>query len=127
MRWIFRAYALVFVVSGAASALFAHLELPLWFGIAPGSSLLNQYRFLRAIEAGFGALLLYLEPEFFAGGRVRRVVLAVFAAIPLSRAIGFSLDGAPGPEFLALLIAETALFLLFAGTVPAAPPAGPGT
>ena len=105
MVWLYRAYALVFVVSGAISVIVAHAEVAAWFGPPPGD-LLQQYRFLRAVEAGYGLLLLTLEPEFFAMGRVR-------AAILLARAVGMAIDGAPGPEFFALLVVEMGLFFLF--------------
>jgi hypothetical protein len=112
MVWLYRAYALVFVVSGAISVLVAHAEVAAWFGPPPGD-LLQQYRFLRATEVGYGLLLLAVEPEFFAPGRVRAAILTSFAAIPLARVVGIAIDGTPGPEFVLLLVVELLLFFVF--------------
>lgn len=119
MRLVYRIYAYVFLVSGLVSVVVAHREMAGWLGASGVTpELLVQYRFLRAIEAGFGALLLTLEDDFFAGGRVRRVVLASFLAIPVARTVSLLVDGAPSTEFVGLLVTEYGLFLGFLATGP---------
>lgn len=119
---VYRAYACVFVVLGGLGIVGAHLELDLLYGLRllpeqreAGTSLLNQLRFLRAIELGFGLLMLRSTEAFF-GSVGRRsdlnvAVLAALAAIPASRTISLLLDGPPRSWMTATLVAEWALFL----------------
>jgi len=119
---VLRAYAWAFVLLGAAGVLGAHLELVPLYGLhllpeqsEAATSLLNQLRFLRAVEIGYGLVLLSLVEPFFAPGRTRspvnRAVLAGLAALPAARTLSLVVDGPPRAWLGALLIVEWALFL----------------
>lgn len=120
LRVAYRAYAAIFAISGLASVLFARAELSAWFGVGdPPASLLNQYRFLRAAEVGFGALLWTNEDAFFASGRVRSAILGAFVLIPAARTVSMLVDGRPQRELIGLCVAEYAIFAVFALAAPA--------
>lgn len=109
-RFVYVAYAVVFLVSGLASALLAHLEMLPFLGIEEGTpDLLNQYRFLRAVELGFGLLMWTLREEFFSDARLARPLVVAFFAIPAARGVGFLVDGMPGMVFQFLICAEVAI------------------
>ena len=119
---IYRAYAWAFVLSGVTGALLAHLEAPLLHDLTvlPEQregmrSLLNQVRFLRGLEAGFGLVMLACSESFFlrtsARSEINRAILAALFAIPAARTVSLLLDGAPQPVWTGLLIVEWALFL----------------
>lgn len=120
-RALLYVYIAVFVVSGAGSVLFAGPEMHIFFGLEPGAlegragaSLLNQYRFLRAVELGFGLMLWVLRDRLFVDRAIRNVFLIAFFAIPVARAVSIALDGMPRWPFLALMVIELLLFALFA-------------
>ncbi len=119
---VLRAYAWAFVILGAAGVLGAHLGLVPLYGLhllpeqsEAATSLLNQLRFLRAVEIGYGLVLLSLVDPFFAPGAVRspvnRAVLAGLAALPAARTLSLIVDGPPRAWLGTLLIVEWALFL----------------
>jgi hypothetical protein len=121
-RPVYTAYAWVFVVSGAAGVLGSQLEPSLLHGLTvlPSqqdamASLLNQLRFLRGIELGFGLAMLWGRQAFFATGAQRsdlnRAVLAGLLAAPLARSVSLVLDGPPVGPLTGLLVLEWALFL----------------
>ncbi len=121
-RPVYRAYAFVFIGLGAAGILGAHLELQPLYGLYllpeqqdAATNLLNQLRFLRALELGFGLLMLVLTDRFFAGREkrtdVNKAVLAALFAVPAARTISLLLDGPPMGWITALLVAEFGLFL----------------
>ena len=122
LLWIaFLGYVAVFLLSGAGSIFTAHWELEWLFGLdASGwpaearASLLNQYRFLRAVELGFGLFCVRFRREIFADPRFRQVFLASLLIIPLARLVSLGLDGWPRWPFVALMSVEFALFGLFA-------------
>lgn len=121
-RPVYRAYAWVFVAFGVAGILGAHLELEALYGLTllpeqrdASMSLLNQLRFLRGLEVGFGMVMLAVTDGFFRRGPrrsdVNRAVLAGLAAVPAARTVSLLVDGPAQPWMTALLVVEFALFL----------------
>lgn len=115
---VFGLYALVFIVSGIGSIVFARAEMSLFFDMSPGddaawASLLNQYRFLRAIEVGFGLVMWMQRRAFFTDATARRVLLPVLYLIPCARGVGLFVDGWPSWPWVALMIVELGLAVWF--------------
>lgn len=118
-RILYLAYAAAFIVFGALSVVATPTEMHWLYGIEPrvvpeGATLLNQYRFLRVAEVGFGLLLILFRREAFTDPRANAAVLGVFAAIPLSRTVSMILDGWPGTFLFTFMLAEYAIFAILA-------------
>jgi hypothetical protein len=113
-RALWRTYAAIFVLSGAASLLGAHLELRPLFGLdadalSPDTrgGLLAQYRFLRAMEVGFGLYMWRAAASLTPTARLD--VLLVLWLAPASRLIARVADGDPAWGWSALTVAELLL------------------
>ncbi|MCO4772306.1 MAG: DUF4345 family protein [Deltaproteobacteria bacterium] len=115
-------YAWFFVLFGAAGILLSHLEPSLLHGLTvlpeqrdALAGVVHQLRFLRALELGFGLVMLASRERFFAseGTRndVNRALLAALFAVPAARTLSLLLDGPPAPIWTGLLVAEWALVL----------------
>lgn len=123
---VFAFYIWVFIVSGALSLLLAGWEMQWLFGLPEssfssleGRTLLNQYRFLRAIELGFGLFCWALRQEIFSQARWNKMFLLVLLCIPGARSVSLLLDGMAHWGFVALMCAEyCALALLWWVTRP---------
>lgn len=59
-------------------------------------NLLSQYRFLRAIELGFGVFAILFIETIFTEKKFNRLYLFIMAAGVLSRMISIAIDGSPG-------------------------------
>lgn len=111
----------MFILSGLLSLLFAQWEIKPFLGIdftnaedISVNNFYNQYRFLRAVELGFGLFCLYLKEEIFINTKINRIYLFTLAAIPSSRLISILTDGIPDKSFIILMLLEySAFFLLF--------------
>ena len=121
-RTVYALYAWVFIISGAGGVFLSQLEPRLMHGLVvlpeqrdAMASLLNQLRFLRGIELGFGLAMLVGRDRFFAPAAQRsdwnRAVLTGLFAAPAARTVSLVLDGPPAPAFTALLLVEWTLFL----------------
>jgi hypothetical protein len=77
-------------------------------GLAPSTSasLLSQYRFLRAIELGYGTLAWRYRREIFTDGRFGRPFLGIMTAGVLARVVGLVADGRPKTVFFFFMISE---------------------
>lgn len=69
-------------------------------------TVLNQLRFLKAMELAMGLVLLVLRREALDDRRHQRAVLLVLWVTPLARVVSLVLDGWPHPMFTALLAFE---------------------
>jgi hypothetical protein len=58
-------------------------------------NLLSQYRFLRALELGFGIFALLFKKEIFSGQRFNLLFLVIMASGILARIISIVADGLP--------------------------------
>jgi hypothetical protein len=73
---------------------------------ATSASLLSQYRFLRAIELGYGVLAFRYRREVFSDARFGRPFLGIMGAGVLARVVGLVVDGRPKNVFFFFMITE---------------------
>lgn len=111
----FYGYTLLLILGGAWGVLFAPLDFDLLIGMQlPGSedqaraNVLSQYRFLRGLEFGVGAVVLSFRREVFSVTAVNRGFLVVLGAGIAGRAVSLPLDGSPSPAFYFFLLSELA-------------------
>lgn len=109
-----------FILFGLLSLLGAHLEFIPLYGIDLSShdpiarnSLLNQIRFLRVMELGFGLVCFSMYQECFSDKNLSKIVIPLMFIIPLSRVVSFLVDGPPNLTFTILIFVETALAICF--------------
>lgn len=112
-RLFFWGYALMLVGIGASGMLIAGWELPAVFAVgldAMGephrATLLNQYRFLKALELAFGVFCLAYRREIFAQPRDLRVFLAGLFAGVAARLGSWVADGMPRAIFIVFMALE---------------------
>jgi hypothetical protein len=70
------------------------------------ASLLSQYRFLRAIELGFGLFSLRFRNEIFEKRTFNRLFLAGMSLGVVARLVSLIMDGSPHPIFYFFLLYE---------------------
>lgn len=109
----FWGYALMLVGVGASGMLIAGWELPSVFAVnldAMGelqrATLLNQYRFLKALELAFGVFCLAYRREIFSRPRELCVFLGGLFAGVAARLGSWIADGTPRQVFLVFLALE---------------------
>jgi hypothetical protein len=76
------------------------------------ASVLSQYRFLRAIEFGFGVFALVFRREIYTELPFNRVFLAAMLLGVLARIVSLVADGKPRGIFYAFLVSEGIGFVL---------------
>ena len=120
VRWaayvLFYGYAGLLVVAGAWGVLFAHvdqwwllgLDLNLVGDETVQSNVLTQYRFLRAVELGFGLAAFRYRHEIFRAEGFYGLFLSVMVLGVVARAISLVLDGTPDARFLVFMALEAA-------------------
>jgi hypothetical protein len=70
------------------------------------ATLLNQYRFLKALELGFGAYAALFHREIFAVPSFHSLFLFVLFAAVAARALSMLVDGRPSAVFVAFTVLE---------------------
>jgi hypothetical protein len=70
------------------------------------ATVLNQFRFLKAMELSMGVVLLALHRDVLDDARVNRAVQLVLWLTPLARVVSVAVDGWPHPMFSALMFVE---------------------
>lgn len=60
-------------------------------------NILSQYRFLRALELGFGIFALTFFKEIFSETKFNKVFLIIMGLGIMSRMVSWLVDGNPGP------------------------------
>jgi hypothetical protein len=112
-------YSLMLIGIGFAGVFVADWELARVFGLGPAAlagphaaDFLNQYRFLKAVEAAFGLFCLVHRRDILAGGPSSVTFLAGCALGVFARAWSWRVDGTPRPVFLVFLGLEAATLLL---------------
>ena len=70
------------------------------------TNLLSQYRFLRAIEFGYGLFAILFTKEIFSLKKFNRLYLAIMFAGVLARTVSIVDDGSPSALFYFFLIFE---------------------
>jgi hypothetical protein len=109
LKWpslvFFFAYVLTLVAAGAWGVVGARVDMR-WLlflhldevGRRAATNLLSQYRFLRAIELGFGLFALLHRREIYRLPPFNRLFLAVMSTGVLARLLSLAVDGRPSPS-----------------------------
>jgi len=118
-RIFFWGYALMLVGIGAGGIFVAGWELPRVFHVdlaameaQARATLLNQYRFLKALELAFGLFCVCYRRAIFRRRHDLRVFLAGLSAGVAARLGSWLFDGTPRPVFLVFMALELVTGLL---------------
>ncbi|MEX2512745.1 MAG: DUF4345 family protein [Cyclobacteriaceae bacterium] len=78
-------------------------------------NLLSQYRFLRALELGFGLFAILFLKEIFSRKKFNQLFLGIMGLGVLARMVSWSVDGIPSSLFIFFLAYEAlGLSIIFA-------------
>ncbi len=109
----FYGYVLTLIAAGALGMLLGRLDLRYLLGLDPAqlapltaATTLSQYRFLRAIELGFGVTAFWFRDAIFRERTWNGLFLAVMAAGITGRLLGLAFDGRPSIPMLFFLVFE---------------------
>ncbi len=128
LKWpaylFFYGYVLTLIAAGAFGMLLARLDVRYLLGLdlnqlspLTAATTMSQYRFLRAIEVGFGAFAFTFRNEIFGDRIFNRLFLSVMACGVASRVLGLIFDGSPSVPMLFFLSFElVGIVLIFAYT-----------
>jgi hypothetical protein len=110
---MFHGYVWILILAGTLGVFTATVDHRLLFHLqvetlAPVTmaSLVSQYRFLRAIESGFGIFAFVFRKEIFESRPFNRLFLAIMFLGVAARVVSLVLDGQPLPVFYVFLIFE---------------------
>ncbi|HEV2351330.1 MAG TPA: DUF4345 family protein [Terriglobia bacterium] len=110
---LYYGYVITLVLAGAWGVFFAAFDQRVLFhldvqALAPitAASLVSQYRFLRAVEFGFGAFSVVYRREIFTRYGFNRLFLTTMGFGVAARVASLILDGPPLPVFNFFLIYE---------------------
>lgn len=111
----FYGYTGLLVVAGAWGVFGARWDHRILFGLdlaplerATAASLVSQYRFLRAIECGFGVFAIMFRSEIYTIRVFNTLFLATMVGGVVARIISRVLDGTPRRVFDFFLASEAA-------------------
>ena len=107
LKWasyiFFYGYVGTLIVAGVWGVFFARIDMPLLLNVqidhlppVTAANLLSQYRFLRAIELGFGLFAFVFREQIYRVQTYNRIFLSVMAFGILARVVAIVLDGSPG-------------------------------
>lgn len=120
----FWGYTLMLLVVGGAGMLIAPWELRSIFSVPLDSmatqaqaTLLNQYRFLKAMELAFGLFCMGWRGPIHQPGPAHQLFLAGISAGVAARLGSWAVDGYPHPIFLGFAAGEAITGLLVAWRV----------
>jgi Domain of unknown function (DUF4345) len=109
------------VLVGASGIFIARWELATVFHVDLGamsdearSTLINQYRFLKALEFGFGIFCVLFRREIYKDPRFNRLFLSVVLLGVGARVLSMAVDGWPHWAFIVLTILELLTFVVVA-------------
>jgi Domain of unknown function (DUF4345) len=112
---LFYGYVIVLIFAGPWGVFFATFDQQLLFhldvhALVPitAASLVSQYRFLRAIEFGFGMFSIVYRRQIFTVRAYNRLFLATMTFGVAARILSLILDGQPLPVFYFFLGLELA-------------------
>jgi hypothetical protein len=121
---LFYGYVLLLIVAGAWGVIFGRVDQSLLLGLhldrLPArvqADVMSQYRFLRAIELGFGLFALIHRNDIYRLRAFNRLFLFTMTAGVTARVIGALVDGSPSPVMYVFGGAELAgVIAIFAYT-----------
>lgn len=109
----FYGYVLAVVAAGAWGMLGARLDFPILMHQQVGHldpngarNVLSQYRFLRALELGFGIFALRFRRQIYTERTLNRLFLITMALGIAGRVAGLVIDGVPSPLMVSFLVFE---------------------
>lgn len=110
-------YGLMLFFVGLYGIFHAPWELHTIFDLDPAaaghaSTLLSQYRFLKAVEGGFGLFCLWQRREILDGGPASVIFLAGCGFGVFARTWSWAVDGRPASMFIVFLVLEAITFAL---------------
>ena len=112
---LFFGYVVLLIVAGAWGIVGASLDMPWLLRVHLGdlphraqANLISQYRFLRAMELGFGLFALRYRRQIFSVRSYNRIFLAAMASGVAARLISLGADGWPSIWMYAFLAWELA-------------------
>jgi uncharacterized protein DUF4345 len=112
---LFFGYVVLLIVAGAGGIVGARLDMPWLLRVHLGdlphraqANLLSQYRFLRALELGFGLFALRYRREIFRLRSYNRIFLATMGCGVAARLLSLGADGWPSVWMYAFLAWELA-------------------
>lgn len=111
----FYGYTLLLVAAGAWGMVGARLDHRILFGLdidrlepTTAASVVTQYRFLRAIEMGFGMFAILFQREIYSEKKFNYLFLLTMVAGVVARLVSLRLDGRPRKIFYFFLLSEAA-------------------
>ena len=109
----FHGYVWALILAGGLGVFSATVDHRLLFDLevrqlpsSTAASLLSQYRFLRAIECGFGIFAFLFRRGIFEKRSLNRLFLGTMFAGVAARVVSLVLDGSPFPIFYGFLVFE---------------------
>ena len=118
------AYALFLILSGGVLGLFVPRWEPLHFEVYARAifrldlpsevmaSTLNQYRFMKSIEFGFGVFALLFRREIYTIPRFNYYFLGILFLGAFERVLSMVVDGMPDRAYVGFAILETTIGLI---------------
>ena len=111
LAWsLFYAYVVTLILAGAWGIVGARVDFPVLLHqpvdrlAAHGTAnVLSQYRFLRAIEFGFGLFALRYRAEIYSRPAYNELFLSTMALGVVARSISIGIDGRPSIPMLSFL------------------------
>lgn len=115
-NFFFYTYVGLVILAGAWGAFFnPNLDFRYLFDLDTGSlstytqiNMLSQYRFLRALELGFGVFAILFYKEIFSVKKFNGLFLAIMGFGILARAVSWIMDGTPSGLFIFFFAYEAA-------------------
>jgi hypothetical protein len=120
----FYGYALFLVLAGGLAGILVPRWGPLAFEVyaravfngaldgEPLVSALNQYRFMKSMEFGFGLFALLFRREIYTQRKINRFFLGILFLGAANRALSMLLDGRPHPAYVFFLGLETVVGII---------------
>ena len=114
-------YALLLIIAGAWGVIGARIDQRILLGLdlnrldsLTSASVVTQYRFLRAIELGFGLFAILFKKEIYTEPAFTHLFLYTMAAGVVARLISLVLDGRPRKIFYFFIASEAIGVVLIA-------------
>ncbi len=112
-RVFFYGYAAMLVGVGASGIIIAGWELPVVFAVDTDAmsamdeaTFLNQYRFLKSMELGFGLFCIVFRRGIFRDTRFYTLFLMILGCGVGARMVSVMVDGVPSWPFLVFIVLE---------------------
>ncbi len=112
---LFYGYVLLLILAGAWGIVGARADLPILLHLPleqlsedAEANVLSQYRFLRAMELGFGSFALMFREHIFTQSAYNRLFLGTMGAGVIARLISLVADGRPSMIMFTFLAWEAA-------------------